>query len=399
MILSPLLWHPSGSTRRWRIVDGKFELMIPLTRVTRRLRTTRSAERIRRLAGRGGASQHVRWEGTTDPGEAARALAAWAGEAVAATPGGWVLSVGDGDEFHQLVNDRLRRSAIRVETVEVDAIPAWHHAQTPSLAAVVCGYRDSRRIMRAAGALAHHPRLADVRFEYASGLDPERAAFERLDEYAATWFVSPVLVDDPSPYAIYNESLLHFEQKCGLRDYLDLYQVLRTAVRNDVPGDVAEFGSFRGHSGYLIARTLDALGSDKRVFLFDTFDTFPVEDLGVDRFWSSTHPVSFADVQAKFASIARAVLVRGDFTETLPRTDLGPLAVAYIDCDSYRATKYLIDALVPEKISPRGLLVCEDYGHPALLGNRLAVHESLADQPGFFQYFSQFSGLYITVRY
>jgi predicted O-methyltransferase YrrM len=241
-----------------------------------------------------------------------------------------------------------------------------------------------------------------VPFEYASGLDRERALFTKLDEYATTPFVSPVLLDQPNPYEIYEESLLHFEQKCGMRDFLDLYQLLRSVCDNNVPGDIAEFGSYRGHSGYLIARTLQALGSRKHLYMFDTFAAFPEELTGIDYYWSDTHDVSFAEVRAKFRDLENVHLVRGDFIETLPQSDLGHLALAYVDCDSYRATRYLLDALLPHRMSPRGLLVCEDYGHPALLGHRVAVHESLESlgpADACFRFFSQFSGFYIVVKY
>jgi O-methyltransferase len=309
------------------------------------------------------------------------------------------MSLGDGEEFHSLVNQQLRRQSIRFEVARLEEIASWGPERLPALAAIVCAYPDSRRTTQAAGILAHHRSLADVRFEYVCGLEPERELFAQLDEYSTTWFSSPVLLADPSPYAIYQESLNHFEQKCGLRDFLDLYQLLRSVVENGVTGDVAEFGSYRGHSGYLIARTLESLGSDKRLFMFDTFEEFPHEDLGVDQFWSRTHDVDFSDVQAKLHVFDRVTIVRGDFVETLGSTNIESLALAYIDCDSYRATKFLLDALLPTKISSRGVIVCEDYGHPALLGSRVAVHESLTGTTDCLQFFSQFSGVYIVQKF
>jgi hypothetical protein len=252
---------------------------------------------------------------------------------------------------------------------------------------------------RLAQRLTANAALNTVPFEYVAGVDPERTFFEKYDEYRDTWFVSPVLLDDETPYEIYRESLELFEQKCGLRDFLDLYQILRSAAERSVPGDVAEFGSYRGHSGWLIARSLQALGCDKRLFMFDTFDSFPDESLGVDHFWSGTHDVDFEEVKRKLSPFDNVHLVRGDFTETLASSELARVALAYVDCDSYRATRFLIDALLPERIVAGGALVCEDYGHPALLGNRVAVHESLTGVTNCFRFFSQFSGLYVVVKF
>ena len=41
----------------------------------------------------------------------------------------------------------------------------------------------------------------------------------------------------------------------------------------NLEGDVAEFGSFKGQSGYLIARYLEERKSDKRLFMFDAFES------------------------------------------------------------------------------------------------------------------------------
>ena len=365
--------------------------------IVQRLRESSVADVVRRRLR--GDRPEPRWEGVEDVDAAADALVAWSLEANAArTDRGMVVTVGDGGSLQAAVDEKLRRSDQPFDSLTIEQVPAWTTARPDDVAIVLCAYPDARRITDTAEAIGRHPVLANVRFEYASGLYPERLTFARLDEYSTTWFISPVLLDVPSPYEIYAESLSRFEQKCGLRDYLDLYQLLTQVVRSGVSGDIAEFGSYRGHSGYLIARTLDALESDKQLFMFDTFEEFPEEPYGVDRFWSRTHTVDFASVQAKFAGLDRVTLVKGDFTSTLGASDLDRVALAYVDCDSYRATRFLIDALWPERIAPGGLLVFEDYGHPALLGNRVAVREGLRKFSGCFQFFSQFSGLYIAMK-
>lgn len=365
--------------------------------LSQRLRESGAAGMLRRRLR--GVPPEPRWEGVDDIEAAADALVGWAAEALqSAPPGSRPLVVGDGGVLEERLRARLDRLGWGFESTTIDGLVGLGDSRADAPAIILCAFPDVRRITETAAVLRRHPRLAQIRFEYVSGVSAERATFSRLDEYSSTWFVSPVLLDMPSPYDLYAESLEHFEQKCGLRDFLDLYQLLRQVVVNEVPGDVAEFGSYRGHSGYLIARTLAALGSDKRLFMFDTFDSFPDEPLGVDSFWSNTHQVDFASVRDKFDGLERVTLVQGDFTTTLESSDAQRLALAYVDCDSYRATRYLIDAILPTRLESGGLLVFEDYGHPALLGNRLAVHEGMAGHPGCFCFYSQFSGLYISVK-
>ncbi len=371
-----------------------------LARLRRHWRQGTLGEALAARFGRLPVRARVHWLGAESRGEAVRALSGWARLMLAeAPPGSWILSLGDHDAFHQQLDAALKRSGLAFRSHTPAESDPFNAEQARGLIGVICGYPDSRSMTLAARRLAQHPVFAAVPFEYAAGLDAAAATFRQRDQYRDTFFVSPVLLDEPGPYAIYEESLQRFEQKCGLRDYLDLYQLLKTVVENQVPGDVAEFGSYRGHSGWLIARTLQALGSDKRLYMFDTFETFPRENIGVDYFWSKTHPVDFAEVRSKFKDMPQVTLVQGDFTRTLAESGLNQIALAYIDCDSYRATRYLFEALLPQRLSSRGVLVCEDYGHPALLGNRAAVHESLPAQPGLLRFFSQFSGLYIAVKY
>jgi hypothetical protein len=340
-----------------------------------------------------------RWDGVANVEHAAWALHTWATEALRDSAGsGVVLAVGDSSPLQRRLEEMLRRDGHRVATTTVEDLASKSFPSRENVVIVICTYLDARRIAEVATTVSKDSQLSEIRFEYAGGLYAEREAFSLLDEYSDTWFISPVLLDRPSPYEIYEASLERFEQKCGLRDFLDLYQLLVQIVRDDVPGDIAEFGSYRGHSGYLIARSLQALGSDKRLFMFDTFESFPDESIGVDRFWSRTHDVDYTSVREKFLEFDNVLLVKGDFTETLDGSDLREVALAYVDCDSYRATRYLIDALLPTRISVGGLLVFEDYGHPALLGNRIAVHEGLRKYPGCFQFFSQFSGLYFAMK-
>ncbi|MGH8505195.1 MAG: TylF/MycF/NovP-related O-methyltransferase [Stenotrophobium sp.] len=368
--------------------------MSAVDKLVRAWREGTLGEKLSAKLGRMPVSQRVRWLGARRASEAVAALTQW-GRLRQREAGGWLLLLGDNDVLTWKVIAGLQRAKIPQRLLTPAAALALPAAEAAQVAAVLCTYVDASRQTAAARQIAAHAPLAEKPFEYVYGLDPALVQFHQRDEYASTDFVSPLLLDAPTPHAIYEESLKRFEQKCGLRDYLDLYQVLRHIVHNRIPGDIAEFGSYKGHSGWLIARSLEALGDGtRRVFLFDTFAGFP-EEKGLDHFWSDTHKVDFESIRVKFADRANVKLVRGDFTQTLPASDLGQLALAYVDCDSYRATRWLIQTLWPQRISPRGAMVFEDYGHPALLGNRVAIHEDLPESAGGIRHYSQFSGLYI----
>ena len=132
--------------------------------------------------------------------------------------------------------------------------------------------------------------------------------------------------------------------------------------------------------------------------MYDTFEKFPVETIGVDAFWSDTHEVNFEEVKAKFTDRKNVELVKGDFTETLSTVRPVQLSFIYVDCDSYRATTFLMKELYDTVLSSGGVMILEDYGHPALLGNRLAYHHFFDGRKDCFKFFSQFSGFMIIVK-
>jgi hypothetical protein len=90
--------------------------------------------------------------------------------------------------------------------------------------------------------------------------------------------------------------------------------------------------------------------------------------------------------------------VKGDFTRTFEQSACRELALAFVDCDSYRGTRYLVDQIFGDHLSVGGIMIFEDYGHAGLLGNRVAVHEAFSSLPNAFCFFSQFSGSYFVCK-
>ena len=370
-----------------------------LGKLARHLRHGTLGEALAERLGRHSVAWRVRWWGAATLKEGAEALAQRAQWLVDRAGGGqaWVLVSGDDETLAAGLQQRLQRRGIPFKTIAPTALGAL--ADVKGLVAVLCSSTQIREITEAGRTAAINPALAEVPFEYVVGLDTAQATFRKFDEYPDTSFVAPQLIEPFSVYGLYEESLTRFEQKCGLRDYLDLAQAVAQIVRSGVPGDVAEFGSYRGHSGYLLARLLQAHACDKRLHLFDAFEAFPEEHLGVDYFWNQTpHDVDYEEVKAKFRDFPQVRLVKGDFTKTLETSGIERLALAYVDCDSLRATRYLLETIYDRLLAPRGLIVVEDYGHPALLGSRLAVHEVMRARPQAIQFFSQFSGLYVIAK-
>lgn len=283
------------------------------------------------------------------------------------------------------------------QVIDVKELSKLEKENGATVACIVCGHFNAEGTMTCGRFLISHENTREIPFEYI--LIPQKD-FERVrkyDLYQTYSFTSPLFADRIDYLSIYEESLRRFEQKCDIRDYMDLCQALKHVTKNNIQGDIAEFGSFRGHSGYLITETLRQLGVEKRILLFDMFAEFPPEGLGVDYFWDE-HKVNYEEVKNKFSNFKNVELVKGDFTQTILNFPESKFSFIYMDCDSYRATKFLVDHLFEKQLNVGGMIVFEDYGHPALLGNRLAVHECFDNRKNCFTFYSQYSGYYIVLK-
>lgn len=310
-----------------------------------------------------------------------------------------VVIIGDDSPYCLYIKNSITdRHNLQLDSYSLEGLYKLMETPASYVCCIICTYPDSRRIAKAAQFVMRSDGLDIIPFEYVLIPSLEYEVFLKHDGYKTIDFVSPLLIQDIPVFQIYEESLRVFEKKCGIRDYMDICQLLRSVLDNSIRGDVAEFGSYKGHSGYLIARLLSAMGSTKHLYMFDTFERFPDEPFGVDKLWSESHWVDFNDVNSKFKDMPNVTLVKGDFTSTFKQVDITKLSLVYVDCDSYRASRYIIEKIYPNILSKGGVMIFEDYGHAVLLGQRLAFHEFFDGISGCMKFFSQFSGMYIVSK-
>jgi len=255
----------------------------------------------------------------------------------------------------------------------------------------------SKRIHEIAVELITSHETNSIPFEYSVIPKLENAKIGRMYENSAD-FISPLFIQKISCFDLHEESCGKFEPKTGMRDFMDLAQCINYVTSRSLEGDFAEFGSFKGQSGYLTATYLKKINSDKKLFMFDAFESFPIESIGVDRFWSNTHEVDFAEISQKFESFPNVQLIKGDFTKTFSQSNCKKLCLVFADCDSYRGTEFIIKEIFDDLLVVGGMMIFEDYGHANLLGNRLAVHKAFDQKSNAFCFFSHFSGSFLVCK-
>jgi hypothetical protein len=153
---------------------------------------------------------------------------------------------------------------------------------------------------------------------------------------------------------------------------------LRERCLSAPPGAFVECGVAQGASLAVMAAYADG----RRVWGFDSFEAFPMlsaadEGSGAELVgYSCSGDEGELAVVKTFAQVGVSMtdvhLVKGWFSDTLPETALGPIAVLRLDADFYEATKCALDQLYPSVVRG-GYVIIDDYA--TFTGCRRAVDE------------------------
>ena len=165
-------------------------------------------------------------------------------------------------------------------------------------------------------------------------------------------------------------------------------------VEQNIDGDMVECGVWRGGCSIAMARTLKKLGSDKKVYLFDTFEGMTEPTYldkkasgytdSIKKFNESQRDnhnewcyASLQEVKSSFIKydlLDKALFVKGDVKKTLHDLTKIPnkISLLRLDTDWYESTKIELEILYP-RLQSKGILMVDDYG--SWDGARRAVDE------------------------
>lgn len=166
-------------------------------------------------------------------------------------------------------------------------------------------------------------------------------------------------------------------------------------VANNIPGDFVECGVWRGGQAILAKLMFEKLGSNKSVWMFDTFTgmTAPTEpDIKAkskvhagEKFkknqkenfnrwcYASLEDVKNNCIRSNL-NLDGMKFVQGDVCQTLAKKQNLPeqISILRLDTDWYESTKAELEVLYPI-LSAKGVLIIDDYG--SWEGARKAVDE------------------------
>lgn len=148
-----------------------------------------------------------------------------------------------------------------------------------------------------------------------------------------------------------------------------------------LPGDFVEFGCYKGDTSLMLAEVLKSEGSEKRLWLYDSFEGLPEktendESVLGREFQKGELFVSKREVKERFlrAGLKVPVIKKGWFAE-LTSADL-PLEIsfAFLDGDFYESIRDSLRLVTPRMVKG-GAIFVHDYDNPALPGVAKAVDE------------------------
>jgi len=168
----------------------------------------------------------------------------------------------------------------------------------------------------------------------------------------------------------------------------DRLYVFWQAVRNvaNVPGAVAEVGSYRGGSAYFIASAFARrTGEEVPMHVFDTFEGHPQQAITEHDEFQTTGQFSattYDDVREYLSAFRRLEVHKGDVSASLGDLGEAVYRLVHIDTDLYQPTIVCL-RYFGSRMSPGGVIVLDDYSSTKCPGVPMATFEYLEERRDF----------------
>ena len=152
----------------------------------------------------------------------------------------------------------------------------------------------------------------------------------------------------------------------------------------DSDGDVVEMGCYEGTTSLSLAKILSRCKSDKKLYLYDSFEGLPEKSLNDlspagDKFTSGELRASKSELMKKFkrSNLPMPIVKKAWFSDLTPDDVPDEICFAFLDGDYYLSIRDSL-RLVSNKMNDNGVIIVHDYQSGALPGVEKAVNEWLA---------------------
>ena len=158
---------------------------------------------------------------------------------------------------------------------------------------------------------------------------------------------------------------------------LQMKDAIEHVDRKGIKGSIVETGCWNGGCGAFMAWVSKRNGSDRKTWLFDAFETvdaIPGKDDSVPTAWDDfpCTAENAREIVSKLGVSDTTTVVKGFFSDTLPVTDTGPIAVLRRDGNWYQSTMDALENLY-DRVVQGGYVVIDDYDK--FDGCRMAIYD------------------------
>lgn len=157
---------------------------------------------------------------------------------------------------------------------------------------------------------------------------------------------------------------------------------LESIIDSNIDGDIVEFGCYSGTTSLFIQRLMLAKDSDKKFYVYDSFDGLPEKSkedespLGID-FKRGELRSTKAEFIHNFrkANLPLPIITKKWFHEVESTELPDKISFAFLDGDYYKSIRSSLGLVIP-RMQKGGCILVDDYDNSALPGAFKAVGDS-----------------------
>jgi hypothetical protein len=181
---------------------------------------------------------------------------------------------------------------------------------------------------------------------------------------------------------VFNEYLVKFDEIRGMntdRRWM-LYQLMR--LTEDISGDTAECGVYKGAGSYLICKVNSSNRSFSRIhYLFDSFSGLSKPHESDGAYWTEGDLCSPLEIlKNNLSEFSENIsILEGWIPQRFKEVEQKKFSFVHIDVDLYAPT---LDSMTffYQRMNEGGIIVCDDYGYTNCPGATRAIDEFLKEK-------------------
>ena len=169
------------------------------------------------------------------------------------------------------------------------------------------------------------------------------------------------------------------------KSFKNLGDILNHLIDTEkIEGNIIEFGTYKGQTTVFIAKALEKIHSQKKIFSCDTFQGIPYEDKfstnkTAKGSFSDTSYESIQKVFDNFKVSNKIQIIKGKFEDVVENNLKNEkFSYVFVDCDVYDASVFSLNFGFP-RLTKNGIISFDDYERDNRLEARWGMTKAVDD--------------------